>query len=173
MCTTPKFKTCMAACLALAAVALSACGSAQIPSSQSTSGQGEFEARANAVCVKNNSRAEQLVRQYPQVFTPNSTPTPSEATIAYPKLDAIEGKIESELAAITPPAQAQSEYSKLLEIVREGHSRVSALVEAARAGDQEHLTALEHELNTSAIGEKAKAYETNLGLTTCVQETTG
>ena len=161
--------------IALVAVAGGGCGS---PSSKSGESAAAFRSRANAVCATIRPRAEQLGRTYPQIFKEQSSPTPAEAVKPYSELLSLAEDERRQLSLINPPAEDQSTYTELLTGMDAGIKEWSRLVQTARAGDQEHLKAVEAELNSSGPAKKQqfKADFTSLGLVTCSEaetETTG
>ena len=162
-------KSCSALVVALVAVAGGGCGSS---SSKPGESPAAFRSKANAVCGAIKARAEQLGRTYPQIFNEQSSPTPAESVKPYSELLSLAEDERRQLSLITPPAEDQSAYTELLTGVDAGIEEVSRLVQTARAGDQEHLKAVEAEVNSSGSGrnQQLKADYTSLGLVTCAEE---
>lgn len=144
------------------------CGSS---SSQSGESQAVFKAKANAVCTKAKEQGEQLARTYPQVFNEQSSPTPAEAAKPYAALLSLGEGERRQMSMITPPAEDQSTYMEMLASFDTGIRELATLVQAADAGDQEHMKALEDELNSasSAKNQKLKTIFTSLGLVACAE----
>jgi hypothetical protein len=137
----------------------------------SSSNPAAFRSRANAVCATIKGQAEQLVRTYPQIFTEQSSPTPAEAAKPYSVLLSLVEDERQGLSSITPPTEDQSTYTEMLTSVDAGIKELSTVVQAAHAGDQDHLKAAEAELNSSGSGrnQTLKADFTSLGLVSCAE----
>ncbi|MFZ2114309.1 MAG: hypothetical protein WAU77_11355 [Solirubrobacteraceae bacterium] len=144
------------------------CGSS---SSQSGEGQAVFRARANAVCTKAKQQAEQLTGTYPQVFNEQSSPTPAEAAKPLAELLSLGEGERRQMSMITPPPEDQGTYTEMLASFDMGIKELATLVQAADAGNQEHMKAVEDEVNSasSARDQKLKTTFTSLGLVACAE----
>jgi hypothetical protein len=144
------------------------CGSS---SSQSGESQAVFRAKANAVCAKAKEQVVQLVRTYPQVFNEQSSPTPAEAAKPLAELLSLGEGERRQMSMIAPPAEDRGAYTEMLASFDTGIRELATLVQAADAGNQEHMKAAEDELNSSssARDQKLKTTFTSLGLVACAE----
>jgi hypothetical protein len=133
----------IAGCIAVGSLAVAGCGGGGSSSTTGASGasgqagsqplsKADFVAQANQVCANSSDKITALGQQ-----THSASQIPSYLT----KLGAIAEDLNSQLQALTPPAELQAEYQQLLDKNSETISVTHRAVAAAQSGDQQELQA--------------------------------
>ena len=119
--------------------------------------QDEFVSQANAVCKDNNDQQAALKQ-------PTSSDLSSIATYLGQSL-AITNDAYTKLAAITPPSDQQSDYSRWLSDKKDQLAIARQIEDAAKAGNRSKVNSRLQQLNSSQPKGDAEAMA--LGLTEC------
>ena len=138
--------------LALAA-ALAGCGG----SDEEPLTRQELVRQANALCQASNDRQAEF--EEPKDIA-------GLAASVEPARDDLRQTVDA-LGKLTPPDEVESDYTKLLEVLRDAEEQFDPLLEAARKQDVNAVAAVVPKINE--LNEQANAISGRLGLTTCAQ----
>jgi len=115
----------------------------------------EFESQANAICAK-------YQKQLDAIGTPSSV---EEIPDLVEQALAILNKEVAEIAALSPPADMQTEFDAMIEASNNTKAAANDLSQAAKDGDQAAVQKALDEGN--AASKKADQIATQLGLDSC------
>ena len=115
----------------------------------------EFESQANAICAK-------YQKQLHAIGTPSSV---EEIPDLVEQALAILNKEVAEIAALSPPADMQTEFDAMIEASNNTKAAANDLSQAAKDGDQAAVQKALDEGN--AASKKADQIATQLGLDSC------
>jgi hypothetical protein len=139
----------------LAGVSLAGCGGGGSVGQQPLS-KAQFVSRANAICVKGNTRIKALQKP---------TDVPGIATYMAAALP-IAQEAQTKLDALVPPTSDHKRYARLLGIIAQSVSKISEVRSAAEAGDEQRVQRLSNDL--AALEQRENGANEELGLKQCV-----
>jgi hypothetical protein len=161
----------IAACIAVGALAFAGCGGGSSSSTTGASGasgasgsaplsQDEFVSQANAICKEGNTKVEAL-KAPPSGGPASGFVSYLEQTIA------VQTPLLSQLEALTPPSNLQSDWNKLIADAKQKQALANKALDAAKANDTSQFNAAINQIQ--AMGNQGDSLASSIGLTECAK----
>jgi hypothetical protein len=164
----------IAGCVAVGALAFAGCGGGSSTSTTGASGasgasgaagsaplsQSEFVSQANAICKEGNTKIEALKAP------PSGGPASGFASYLEQSI-AVQQPLVSQLEALTPPSNLQSDWNKLIADAKQKQALATKALDAAKANDTSQFNAAINEIQ--AMGSQGDSLAKSIGLTECAK----